>query len=162
MSNKRKDYLHWQEYFMTVAHASAMRSKDPNTQVGAVVVNQINQIVSTGYNGFPRGIDDELFPWSRSDEDWKETKYPYVAHAELNAIVAARMDLTNCDLYVNLFPCNECAKIIIQAGISKIFYMDDKYAQTDSTIVAKRMFDAVGLEYELLPNLTIKIEVKTE
>ncbi|ATZ18676.1 deoxycytidylate deaminase [Williamsoniiplasma somnilux] len=160
--DKRKNYLKWQEYFMAVAHVSAMRSKDPNTQVGAVVVNSINQIVSTGYNGFPRGVDDEEFPWSRTSEDWKKTKYPYVAHAELNAIVAARSDLTNCHLYVNLFPCNECAKIIIQAGISKVFYLEDKYASTDSVKASKKMFESAKVEYNQLPNIEIKIEVKTK
>ncbi|PPE05462.1 deoxycytidylate deaminase [Williamsoniiplasma lucivorax] len=153
---KRKEYLDWKTYFMTVAKASAMRSKDPSTQVGAVVVNRLQQIVSTGYNGFPRGISDDDFPWER-EGDFVNTKYPYVAHAELNAVVASRTDLTGCELYVTLFPCNECAKILIQAGISKIYFMDNKYDNEPNVIASKRMLDAAQISYELLPDLKIEI-----
>ncbi|AVP49032.1 deoxycytidylate deaminase [Williamsoniiplasma luminosum] len=156
---KRKEYLDWKTYFMIVAKASAMRSKDPSTQVGAVVVNHLQQIVSTGYNGFPRGISDDEFPWAREGE-FVDTKYPYVAHAELNAIVASRTDLTGCEIYVTLFPCNECTKILIQAGISKIYFMEDKYADQPNIIASKRMLDAAKITYELLPNLNIEISIK--
>nr|WP_036256263.1 dCMP deaminase family protein [Mesoplasma syrphidae] len=160
MSNKRTDYLSWKPYFMTVAKASAMRSKDPSTQVGAVIVNKLNQIISTGYNGFPRGINDDEFPWINSGEDWGNLKYPYVAHAELNAIVSARTDLTGCDVYVTLFPCNECTKIIIQAGINRIYFIDDKYHNEKEFIASRKMLDAAKISYDQLPNLEITIKVK--
>ncbi|WP_031543127.1 deoxycytidylate deaminase [Mesoplasma photuris] len=157
---KRENYLSWKQYFMTIATASAMRSKDPNTQVGAVIVNGLNQILSTGYNGFPRGIDDDIFPWANSDGEWAELKYPYVAHAELNAIVSAKTDLTNTSLYVTLFPCNECTKLAIQAGISKIYYMEDKYHNDKEFVTSRKMLDAAGIVYEALLDLEINIEVK--
>ncbi|WP_026389535.1 deoxycytidylate deaminase [[Acholeplasma] multilocale] len=156
---KRQDYLSWKPYFMTVATASAMRSKDPSTQVGAVVVNKLNQIISTGYNGFPRGVDDDSFPWDNAEGDWGDLKYPYVAHAELNAIVSARADLTDCDLYVTLFPCNECTKIVLQSGIKKIYFMEDKYHDSKECVASRKMLDAAGVVYEQLPNLEINIQV---
>ena len=126
--NKREDHISWDEYFMGVAMLSAMRSKDPNTQVGACIVNREHRIVGVGYNGFPTGCSDDDLPWDR-EGDWIETKYPYVCHAELNAILnSIGGDLRGCTLYVALFPCNECAKAIIQAGIRKIVYLSDKYA----------------------------------
>ena len=131
--NKREDHISWDEYFMGVAMLSAMRSKDPNTQVGACIVNREHRIVGVGYNGFPTGCSDDDLPWDR-EGDWIETKYPYVCHAELNAILnSIGGDLRGCTLYVALFPCNECAKAIIQAGIRKIVYLSDKYADTDGT-----------------------------
>ena len=133
--NKREDHISWDEYFMGVAMLSAMRSKDPNTQVGACIVNREHRIVGVGYNGFPTGCSDDDLPWDR-EGDWIETKYPYVCHAELNAILnSIGGDLRGCTLYVALFPCNECAKAIIQAGIRKIVYLSDKYADTDGTLV---------------------------
>ncbi|MCK8461605.1 dCMP deaminase family protein [Mycoplasma capricolum subsp. capricolum] len=158
--SKRLDYLSWQHYFMLIAKASAMRSKDPNTQVGAIVVNELQQIVATGYNGFPRGVSDDDFPWSKTNEDWLENKYAYVAHAELNAIVSSRSDLSNCDLYVTLFPCNECAKIIIQAGIKRIYYANDPYYQKKEFIASKKMLDAVNIKYIKLPDIEISLKVK--
>ena len=117
MGEKRKDYISWDEYFMGVALLSGMRSKDPNTQVGACIVSQDNKILSMGYNGFPKGCDDDEFPWARTGEG-NETKYPFVTHAELNAILNYRGgSLEGAKLYVSLFPCNECAKAIIQSGI---------------------------------------------
>lgn len=156
---KRKDYLDWNAYFMTVAKASSLRSKDPNTQVGAIVVNELKQIVATGYNGFPRGISDDDFPWDREAEHMSDTKYAYVAHAELNAIVAARRDLTNCDLYVTLFPCNECAKIVIQSGIKNVYFLENKYDDSEMIKASKRLLDAAGVKYIQTPNYDINISV---
>ena len=147
MTGKRKDYLSWDEYFMGVAKLAGMRSKDPNTQVGACIVSQNNRILSLGYNGFPNGVSDDEFPWSR-EGDALETKYPFVAHGELNAILNYRGgSLEGAKIYVMLFPCNECAKAIIQAGIRTVIYDSDKYALTPATIASKRMFDAAGVRY---------------
>ncbi len=145
MSEKRGDYLSWDEYFMGVALLSAQRSKDPGTQVGACIVDPRNKIVGVGYNGLPTGCDDDRFPWAR-EGDFLQTKYPYVCHAELNAVInAIRADLYGCRLYVDLFPCNECAKVIIQSGIREVVYLSDRYADTDPVRAAKRMFDAAGV-----------------
>jgi dCMP deaminase len=127
---------------MGVALLSARRSKDPNTQVGACIVNPKNKIVGVGYNGFPTGCSDDEFPWDR-EGDFLDTKYPYICHAELNAVInKISADLYDCRLYVALFPCNECAKVIIQAGIIEVIYLSDKYAQTDEVKAAKRMFQS--------------------
>lgn len=150
---KRQGYISWDEYFMGIAVLSSMRSKDPNTQVGACIVNQNNKIMSVGYNGLPIGCSDDVFPWDRTGENLK-TKYPYVCHAELNAILNnAGGDLTGCKIYVALFPCNECAKAIIQSGIKEVIYLSDKYADSDSTIASKRMFDAAGVKYKQLTGI---------
>ena len=147
MSEKRDGYITWDEYFMGVAKLSAMRSKDPNTQVGACIVSQDNKILSMGYNGFPKGCSDDEFPWDKLDEDPYNRKYFYVTHSELNAILNYRGgSLEGAKLYVSLFPCNECAKAIIQAGIKTIIYDSDKYAHTPPVIASKRMFDAAGVE----------------
>ena len=146
--NKRQNYLPWEDYFMNIAYLSAMRSKDPSTQVGACIVNPDKRIVAIGYNGFPRGISDDNFPWARKADDPLDTKYPYVCHAEMNAIMNKNSEsLKNCDMYVTLFPCNECAKLIIQSGIKRVMYASDKYAQYMASKASKRMFDAVGVEY---------------
>ena len=149
---KRQNYISWDEYFMGVAMLAAQRSKDPNTQVGACIVSQDNIIISTGYNGMPKGCSDDDFPWNRDGDD---NKYPYVVHAELNAILNANgRDLRGSRLYVALFPCNECAKAVIQSGIKEIFYLSDKYAATPGTIASKRMLDAAGVKYtQLIPNV---------
>ena len=145
---KRKDYISWDAYFMGLAILSSKRSKDPNTQVGACIVNDEKRIVSVGYNGAPNGInDDNDMKWDR-DGDFKDTKYAYVCHSELNSILNSKADLKGCTLYVTLFPCNECAKAIIQAGIKKIIYLSDKYNGTDGNVVAKYMFDKVNIKYE--------------
>ena len=145
--SKRTDYISWDEYFMGIAVLSAKRSKDPNTQVGACIVNKNNKIMSVGYNGFPAGCDDDVFPWDRSAEDRFNTKYLYVCHAELNAILNARgTNLTGNRLYVALFPCNECAKAIIQSGISEVIYLSNKYAETPETRASKRMLEAAGVK----------------
>lgn len=144
---KRKDYITWDEYFMGVALLSGMRSKDPNTQVGACIVSEDNKILSMGYNGFPLGCSDEEFPWVREGET-VDTKYAYVTHSELNAILNYRGgSLQGAKLYVSLFPCNECAKAIIQSGIKTVIYDDDKYADSPASVASRRMFDAAGVEY---------------
>ena len=144
---KREDYISWDEYFMGVAMLSGMRSKDPNSQVGACIVSNDNKILSMGYNGFPKGCSDDEFPWAR-EGDPLDTKYLYVTHSELNAILNYRGgSLEGAKLYVSLFPCNECAKAIIQAGIKTIVYDCDKYEHTPSFIASKRMLDAAGVRY---------------
>ena len=150
MSGKRQDYISWDEYFMGVALLSGMRSKDPGTQVGACIVSQDNKILSMGYNGFPKGCDDDDFPWARTAETANETKYPFVTHAELNAILNYRGgSLEGAKIYVALFPCNECAKAIIQAGLKTVVYACDKYADTAAVLASKRMFRAAGVELVL-------------
>ncbi len=143
---KRQDYITWDEYFMGVALLAAMRSKDPSTQVGACIVDENNRILSTGYNGFPQGCSDDEFPWDREGEDPNCTKYPFVVHAELNAILnAGGRPLAGSRIYVALFPCNECAKAIIQSGIREIVYLSDKYATTPGTLASKRMLKSAGI-----------------
>lgn len=148
--SKRSDYISWDEYFMGIALLSANRSKDPSTRVGACIVNSSNKIMSVGYNGLPRGCSDDEFPWEREGEAF-DTKYPYVCHAELNAILNnGGGSLAGCKIYVALFPCNECAKAIIQCGISEVIYLSDKYADTVSVKASKRMFDAANVKYTQL------------
>ena len=147
---KRTDYISWDEYFMGIAMLAARRSKDPNTQVGACIVSQDNIIISTGYNGMPKGCSDDIFPWDRAGPQ-DMTKYPYVVHAELNAILNANgRDLRGSRIYVALFPCNECAKAIIQSGVKEVLYLSDKYADTLGTMASKRMLDAAGVKYTQL------------
>ena len=147
MNEKRNDYITWDEYFMGVAMLSALRSKDPNTQVGACIVSEDNKILSMGYNGLPKGCSDDDFPWGREGEPL-ESKYFYVTHSELNAILNYRGgSLEGAKLYVTMFPCNECAKAIIQSGIKTVVYDNDKYADTGSVVASKRMFDASGVRY---------------
>lgn len=144
---KRQDYLSWDEYFMGIALLSSMRSKDPSTQVGSCIVNSEKKILSMGYNGMPRCCSDDEFPWDRSG-DPLNSKYLYVCHAELNAILNCYSgNVRGCTVYTTLFPCNECAKAIIQAGISEVVYMSDKYSDSDSVLASKRMFDTVGVKY---------------
>ena len=144
---KRQDYISWDEYFMGIALLSAQRSKDSNTQVGACIVSREKKILSLGYNGMPTGCNDDDMPWER-EGDSLNTKYMYVCHAELNAILnRGDVSLADSILYVTLFPCNECAKAIIQSGIKEIVYMSDKYASQANTIVSKRLFDMVGIKY---------------
>lgn len=143
-----KDYISWDEYFMGVALLSAHRSKDPSTKVGACIVNDKNKIVGIGYNGMPTGCPDNQLPWERKAESSLDTKYPYVCHAELNAILNSnQMNLNGCTLYATLFPCNECAKAIIQSGIKRIIYYDDKYRDADVTVASRRLLDLAGVEY---------------
>ena len=160
-SSKRKDYLSWDEFFMGVAILSSGRSKDPNTQVGACIVDTNNRILSIGYNGTPNGFDDDLFYWNREGNNL-ETKYPYVCHAELNAILNyGGGSLDGARVYVTLFPCNECAKAIIQSGMKEVIYMQDKYADSDATRASKKMFDMAGVKYrQFVPKgQTIEIDL---
>ncbi|MEI7472170.1 MAG: dCMP deaminase family protein [Chitinophagaceae bacterium] len=144
---KRENYISWDEYFMGVALLSARRSKDPNTQVGACIVNDKNKIVGAGYNGLPIGCDDNDFPWEKQGS-FLETKYPYICHAELNAILNnIGMDLHGCKIYTALFPCNECTKAIIQSGINEVIYLSDKYDGTETSIASKKMLDKAGIQY---------------
>lgn len=144
---KKSDYLNWEEYFMSIAILSAKRSKDPSTQVGACIVNANNRIVSVGYNGFPRGCSDDVFPWTKGD-DVNDSKYLYVTHAELNAILNCRWtNLEDTIIYVTHFPCNECSKAIIQSGIKEVIYMYDKNNGRKDIVASKRMFDAAGIKY---------------
>ena len=161
---KREGYLSWDDYFMSVALLSGKRSKDPSTQVGACIVNKNNIIESIGYNGLPKGCSDDEFPWEKEGE-MLNTKYPFVVHAELNAILNAKgKDLSGCKIYVALFPCNECAKAIIQSGISEVVYLSDKYSNTDSVKASKMMFKCAGVELrQLVPsykeiNLSLNID----
>lgn len=149
-------HISWDEYFMGVALLSSYRSKDPNTKVGACIVSVDKKIVGIGYNGFPIGCSDAEFPWEKENEDALMNKYPYVVHAEPNAILNATTSLTNATMYVTLFPCNECAKLIIQSGIKRVVYIEDKYHHTISNQASRRMFDAAGVVYEQMKPITIK------
>ena len=155
-SGKREDYISWDEYFMGVAELSARRSKDPSTQVGACIVSEDNKILSMGYNGFPKGCSDDVFPWTkiRVEEDPYNAKYFYTTHAELNAILNSRGgSLEGSTIFVTLFPCNECAKALIQAGVKTMIYREDKYADTAAVRASKRMLDAAGVRYyQYLPS----------
>lgn len=144
---KRTDYISWDQYFMGIAMLSAQRSKDPSTQVGACIVDDNNRIMSMGYNGMPSGCEDDVMPWGREGSPL-ENKYFFVCHAELNSILNYRGgSLKDAHIYTTLFPCNECAKSIIQSGIKEVIYLSDKYADSDSTIAAKKMFDLAGVTY---------------
>ena len=158
--DKRLDYISWDEYFMGVALLAAERSKDPSTQVGACIVDKDKRILSTGYNGFPHGCSDDEFPWNR-DEALGETKYQFVVHAELNAILnASGKSLSGAKVYVGLFPCNECAKAIIQAGIKEVIYLSDKYHNTSSTTASRRMLTAAGVELRQIKPSKAQIVLK--
>lgn len=160
MGNKREDYISWDEYFMGVAFLSGMRSKDPNTQVGACIVSADNKILSMGYNGFPAGCSDDEFPWDR-EGDPLESKYFYSTHSELNAILNYRgQSLEGAKLYVSLFPCNECAKAIIQSGIKTVIYDSDKYADTPSVLASKRMMKAAGVNFYQYCRTGRKVEIE--
>ena len=159
-NSKRQDYISWDEYFMSVAILAGMRSKDPNSQVGACIVSSDNKILSMGYNGFPRGCSDDEFPWAR-EGDSMDTKYLYVVHSELNAILNYRGgSLEGAKLYVSLFPCNECAKAIIQSGIKEVIYDCNKYEGTPSVSASMRMFDAAGVKYHPYKRTGRKIEIE--
>jgi len=160
----RTDNIPWDEYFMAIARLSAQRSKDPNTQVGACIVSPDNRILSIGYNGPPNRFDDAHFPWAR-EGDPLETKYMYVVHAERNAILNFRgshREFNGAKIYVDLFPCNECAKEIIQSGITEVIYLSDKYEGTDGDVAAKRLFSECGVSWrKLIPRISsIEIEMQ--
>lgn len=152
VNKQRQNYLSWDEYFMGIAVLSSMRSKDPNTQVGACIVKN-NRILSIGYNGTPNGFEDKFFPWGR-EGNFLNTKYPFVCHAEMNAISnfeGNKKDFNGAKLYVTLFPCNECAKLVVQNGIKEIVYLEDKYKDTDGVKASKLMFDTCGIKYKEFP-----------
>lgn len=153
---KSTNYISWDTYFMGVALLSSYRSKDPNTKVGACIVNQQKRIIGIGYNGFPYGCSDDEFPWERNG-DYLDCKYPYVVHAEPNAILNSTTSLENAILYVTLFPCNECAKLIIQAGIKEIVYMEDKYNGTPSDTASKKMLEAAGVKTRKMEKVTLTV-----
>lgn len=149
INKQRTNYISWDTYFMSITKLSAMRSKDPKTQVGACIVSNDNRILSIGYNGAPNGFCDDIFPWDREGKP-QDTKYLFVCHAELNAILnfrGSKKDLENAKLYASLFPCNECAKAIIQSGIKEVIYLDNKYKDTDSCIASRHLFDTCGVTY---------------
>ncbi len=154
---KRTNYISWDEYFMGVAILSAQRSKDPGTQVGACIINDKKRIVGIGYNGFPYGVEDDEFPWSK-DGEWLDTKYPYVVHAEPNAILNSTVSLDNATLYVTLFPCNECAKLIIQSGIKEVVFLKDKYHDQDSFTASRKMFDSASIKYRQMAMMDVEIK----
>ena len=150
VNKERKDYLTWDEYFMGIAYLSSLRSKDPSTQVGSCIVSEDNRILSIGYNGAPNGWEDSTFYWDREGEVLK-TKYPYVCHSELNAIsnyMGNKRDFKNAKIYVTLFPCEDCTKLIIQNGIKEIIYLSDKYKDTDGVKASKIMLDECGIKYK--------------
>lgn len=153
---KDSNYITWDQYFMGVAILSGMRSKDPNTKVGACIVNEDLKIVGIGYNGFPKGCNDDFFPWERKG-GFLDVKYPYVVHAEPNAILNSTVSLKNATLYVTLFPCNECVKLIIQSGIKEIVYMEEKYSGTESDIAAKRMLDAAQIKIRKIEKFNLEL-----
>ena len=142
---KRNDYISWDEYFMGIAMLTAMRSKDANSQVGACIVSPENKILSLGYNGMPIGCPDDEMPWGREGAPL-DTKYMYVCHAELNAILNnAHGNLRGARVYVTLFPCNECAKAIIQSGIAEIIYLSDKYHDSDASVASRFLLNKAGV-----------------
>lgn len=161
--DKKEEYLNWEEYFMASAMLASMRSKDPSTGVGACIVNKDNIKLSEGYNGTPVGWNDNDFPWKR-EGNFLDTKYAFVVHSEANAIthcIGQGISLRGAKIYVTLFPCNECAKLIVQSGIKEVIYLSDKYADTDITIASKRIFDECGVGYEqLVPNKEITLTLK--
>lgn len=156
---KRDNYISWDSFFMGLAELAAQRSKDPSTQVGACIVGQNNEILSVGYNGFPKGCSDDTNSWKR-DGDFLETKYAKVCHAELNCILLRRGNVQGTRLYVTLFPCNECAKAIIQSGIKEVIYKSDKYATSSATKIAKELFDESGVKYREYESEGKVIELK--
>ena len=157
--SKRSNYISWDEYFMGIALLSGERSKDPNSQVGACIVSPDNKILSIGYNGFPIGCSDDEIPWDR-EGNFVDTKYPYVCHSELNAILNyTGSTLKQSRIYVTLFPCNECAKAIIQSGIKEVIYMSDKYKDTESVKVSKKMLDMAGVKYTQYKSKGVKLEL---
>ena len=152
--------LNWDEYFMGMAVLSSLRSKDPSTKVGAVIVNDEKKVVSIGYNGMPRHIEDEDLTWNKGEG--LDSKYLYVCHAELNAILNARngSSLANCTVYVTLFPCNECTKALIQVGIKEVVYLDDKYGDTIGVQASKKMLSLAGIKYRQFEGKEVDIQVK--
>ncbi len=150
-------HISWDEYFMSVALLSAKRSKDPNTKVGACIVNEDKRIIGIGYNGFPFGCSDDVYPWCNDKSSFLDSKYPYVVHAEPNAILNSTSSLKGATLFVTLFPCNECAKLIIQSGIKEVVYMDDKYNETEAIKASIRMFTSANVKMRKMKKLEVSI-----
>ncbi len=140
------NHITWDEYFMGIAQLSSLRSKDPTTKVGACIVSQDNRVLSLGYNGMPRGCDDSIMPWGRDDENPLNNKYPYVVHAELNAILNANKDIRGSKLYVTLFPCNECAKAIIQSGIVEVIFLADTHRNEFAGKASDKLLSIAGIK----------------
>ena len=138
--------ISWDEYFMGIAYLSSLRSKDPNTKVGACIVDSDHKVVSIGYNGMPRGLDEEKLSWNKNDG--LDNKYLYVCHAEFNAILNTRNGsaLKDCTLYVTLFPCNECSKAITQSGIKELVYAENKYENELSTQASLKLLTLAGIK----------------
>lgn len=162
MANKRQDYISWDEYFMGVALLSSKRSKDPNTQVGACVASNENKVITMGYNGMPTGLSDDVMPWNRQGKDDLDSKYLYVCHAELNAILNSNSSLKGSRLYVTLFPCNECAKAIIQSGIKEVIYLDEKDLDSVSVRASKSLLLMAGIPFRKYEGRKLSIEVETK
>jgi dCMP deaminase len=146
---KRENYISWGDFFMGVAVLAAQRSKDPNTQVGSCAVNSKNRIIGVGYNGMPNGCSDDILPWGKGKKS-SDSKYPVVVHSEVNTILnsLSLSELNEATLYCTLFPCNECAKLIIQSGIKKVIFLSDKYDGDEYNLIAKRLFNMAGVQYE--------------
>ena len=154
MQKSRENYISWDECFMQMANVISQRSKDPSTQAGSVIVDQNNVVVGLGYNGFPRGINNNQLTWER-EGNFLDTKYAYICHAEENAVYNANNSTKQCKVYTTLFPCNECAKTLIQNGITEVVYESDKYHDVDCFVASRKLFDAAGIKYrQYIPNLT--------
>lgn len=162
MTQKRKDYLSWDESFIQIAHVMSQRSKDPNTLSGSVIVDEQGVVVGLGYNGFPRGVSDDDLPWERKG-DFLDTKYAYVVHAEENAVYNANKQVESCKIYCTMFPCNECAKTLIQSGIKEVIYDNDKYHDDEIWVASRKLLDMAGVKYrQYTPKFELKLEKKND
>ncbi len=151
-------HISWDEYFMGVAVLSGLRSKDPSTKVGCCIVNEDKKIIGIGYNGLPLGCSDDEFPWCNDQENWLDNKYPYVVHAEANAVLNSTASIKNATLYVTLFPCNECAKLVIQSGIKEIIFIDNKYKDSENNIASKKMLEASGVKLTQMKKVSVVLD----
>jgi len=143
--------INWDEYFMLQAMLASYKSKDPNTKVGSVIVDEHNHQISMGYNGTIAGVDETLIPWGNNREvPLEHQKYGYVIHSEANAISHAKGSLANARVYVTLFPCNECAKLLASHRVKEIIYLSDKYAETPENRIAKKIFQMSKISYRQL------------
>ncbi len=143
-----KSNLNWDEYFMLQAMIASFRSKDPSTKVGCVFVDQKNHQLSMGYNGFVAGFDESKLPWGKDKStDLEHQKYGYVVHSEANAILHAKTDLKDSRVYVTLFPCHECAKMLATVGVNEVIYLSNKYEGTPENNISKKIFDMGNISY---------------
>ena len=154
---KRTNYISWDQYFMGVAVLSSKRSKDPDTQVGCCIVSEEKRIIGIGYNGVPRVINDDDLPWNRTG-DYLDTKYPYVVHAEANAILNSTKNLQGSTIYVTLFPCNECTKLLIQSGIKEVVYLYDFHHDDDSTKASRKMLELASIKTRQMDKIEVEIK----